>query len=472
MIAPGRVYRSDSDATHTPMFHQVEGLVIDRAIHLGHLKWTLETFLKAFFERDDVVLRMRPSYFPFTEPSAEVDVGWSMEKGRRVVGGSEGWMEVLGSGMVHPRVIANCGLDPDEWQGFAFGTGVDRLAMLKYGMDDLRAFFDGDMRWLKHYGFRALDVPTLSRREWAHEVHPVVAEGASRHRRSAREIADKLTAIGLEVEERRQPGRSAGAVQVAKVLTADKHPQADKLQVLTRRCRRRRRCRSCAARPMPAPGMLGVFGPPGAYVPGSDLTLKVAAIRGVEAHGMMCSVRELQLGDEHDGIIELAGDAPVGASFRRLMPGSTIRCSTSTSRPTGRTAWASTASPATSPRPGIGQFKPLGVPRDRGQLRAAGRRSRSRPDSGCSVFWRRAIRGVRNGPSPEWLQRRLKARRPAPDLGAGRHHQFLLDRPGAAAARLRHRQADGRHHRPPRPRRATSSSRSTARTMSRPADDA
>jgi phenylalanyl-tRNA synthetase alpha chain len=162
IIAPGRVYRSDSDATHTPMFHQVEGLVIDREIHLGHLKWTLETFLKAFFERDDIVLRMRPSYFPFTEPSAEVDVGWSMEKGRRVVGGCEGWMEVLGSGMVHPKVIANCGLDPDEWQGFAFGTGVDRLAMLKYGMDDLRAFFDGDLRWLKHYGFRALDVPTLS----------------------------------------------------------------------------------------------------------------------------------------------------------------------------------------------------------------------------------------------------------------------------------------------------------------------
>jgi len=162
LIAPGRVYRSDSDATHTPMFHQVEGLVIDKGITLGHLKWTLETFLKAFFERDDVVLRMRPSYFPFTEPSAEVDVGWSIEKGRRVVGGSEGWMEVLGSGMVHPRVVANMGLDPDEWQGFAFGCGIDRLAMLKYGMDDLRAFFDGDIRWLKHYGFRALDVPTLS----------------------------------------------------------------------------------------------------------------------------------------------------------------------------------------------------------------------------------------------------------------------------------------------------------------------
>ena len=162
VIAPGRVYRSDSDATHTPMFHQVEGLVIDKAIHLGHLKWTLETFLRAFFERDDIAIRMRPSYFPFTEPSAEVDVGWSMEKGRRVVGGQEGWMEVLGSGMVHPRVIAAAGLDPDEWQGFAFGTGIDRLAMLKYGMNDLRQFFDGDIRWLKHYGFSALAIPTLS----------------------------------------------------------------------------------------------------------------------------------------------------------------------------------------------------------------------------------------------------------------------------------------------------------------------
>ncbi len=162
IIAPGRVYRSDSDATHTPMFHQIEGLVIDKGIHLGHLKWTLETFLKAYFEREDVVLRLRPSYFPFTEPSVEVDVGYSVINGKRVIGGAEGWMEVLGSGMVHRKVIEACGLDPDVWQGFAFGTGVDRLAMLKYGMDDLRAFFDSDNRWLQHYGFNALDVPTLS----------------------------------------------------------------------------------------------------------------------------------------------------------------------------------------------------------------------------------------------------------------------------------------------------------------------
>jgi phenylalanyl-tRNA synthetase alpha chain len=167
VIAPGRVYRSDSDATHTPMFHQVEGLVIDRGIHLGHLKWTLETFLKAFFEREDIVLRLRPSYFPFTEPSVEVDVGFALEGGKRVLGGSgdapgHGWMELLGSGMVNRRVLEMGGLDPGEWQGFAFGVGVDRLAMLKYGMDDLRAFFDGDLRWLRHYGFSFLDQPTLS----------------------------------------------------------------------------------------------------------------------------------------------------------------------------------------------------------------------------------------------------------------------------------------------------------------------
>jgi phenylalanyl-tRNA synthetase alpha chain len=167
IIAPGRVYRSDSDATHTPMFHQIEGLVIDKGIHLGHLKWTLETLLGAFFERDDIVLRLRPSYFPFTEPSVEVDTGYSFVDGRRVVGGSgddpgHSWMELLGSGMVNRRVLEAGGLDPDEWQGFAFGVGVDRLAMLKYGMNDLRAFFDGDARWLAHYGFSALDVPTLS----------------------------------------------------------------------------------------------------------------------------------------------------------------------------------------------------------------------------------------------------------------------------------------------------------------------
>ncbi len=163
IIAPGRVYRADSDATHTPMFHQIEGLVIDRGTTLAQLRWTLETFIKAFFEVDDVALRFRPSYFPFAEPSVEVDVGYSSKTGKPAGAGDvDKWLEVLGSGMVHPRVIAACGLDPTEYQGFAFGTGVDRLAMLKYGMNDLRAFFDADLRWLRHHGFSAFDVPTLS----------------------------------------------------------------------------------------------------------------------------------------------------------------------------------------------------------------------------------------------------------------------------------------------------------------------
>ncbi|MCS6987390.1 MAG: phenylalanine--tRNA ligase subunit alpha [Sphingomonadaceae bacterium] len=162
IVAPGRVYRADSDATHTPMFHQVEGLVVDRDVHLGHLRWTLETFVKAFFEVEAVTLRFRPSFFPFTEPSVEVDVGCRREGGRLVIGGEGQWLEILGAGMVHPRVLANCGIDPERWQGFAFGCGIDRLAMLKYGMTDLRAFFDADLRWLAHFGFSALRAPSLA----------------------------------------------------------------------------------------------------------------------------------------------------------------------------------------------------------------------------------------------------------------------------------------------------------------------
>ena len=161
IVVPGRTYRSDSDQTHTPMFHQIEGLVIDRDIHMGHLKGTLEAFCQAFFEVDNVRFRFRPSYFPFTEPSAEVDIGCSYEGGKLRIGKGDDWLEILGCGMVNPRVLENCGLDASEWQGFAWGMGIDRIAMLKYGMPDLRAFFDADVRWIQHYGFRPLDLPTL-----------------------------------------------------------------------------------------------------------------------------------------------------------------------------------------------------------------------------------------------------------------------------------------------------------------------
>jgi phenylalanyl-tRNA synthetase alpha chain len=162
IIAPGRTYRSDSDATHTPMFHQVEGLVIDEGTHMGHLKGTLEAFVKAFFEVDNVTMRFRPSYFPFTEPSAEVDIKCSFKDGELHIGDGDDWLEILGCGMVNRKVIEHCGLDGDKYQGFAFGCGIDRLAMLKYGMTDLRAFFDNDMRWLKHYGFLPLDLPSIA----------------------------------------------------------------------------------------------------------------------------------------------------------------------------------------------------------------------------------------------------------------------------------------------------------------------
>ena len=162
VICPGRTYRSDSDQTHTPMFHQVEGLVIDKSSHLGHLKWILHEFCKAFFEVDNVNMRFRPSFFPFTEPSLEVDIQCRRDKNEIRFGEGEDWLEILGCGMVHPNVLKLCDLDPEVYQGFAWGMGIDRIAMLKYGMSDLRQLFDGDVRWLNHYGFRPLDVPTLA----------------------------------------------------------------------------------------------------------------------------------------------------------------------------------------------------------------------------------------------------------------------------------------------------------------------
>ena len=162
VIAPGRVYRMDMDQTHTPMFHQVEGLAIDHDISMAHLKWCLEEFCRAFFEVPSVELRFRASHFPFTEPSAEVDIRCSWAGGQLKIGEGDGWMEILGSGMVHPKVLAAAGVDPGAWQGFAFGMGIDRIAMLKYGIPDLRAFFESDLRWLRHYGFSALDMPDLA----------------------------------------------------------------------------------------------------------------------------------------------------------------------------------------------------------------------------------------------------------------------------------------------------------------------
>ncbi len=163
IIVPGRTFRCDHDATHSPMFHQVEGLVVDRTTHMGHLKGCLVEFCRAFFGLDDLPVRFRPSYFPFTEPSAEVDIGCSRKGGELKIGTGGDWLEILGSGMVHPQVLKNCGIDPAEYQGFAFGMGIERVAMLKYGIPDLRTFYELDLRWLRHYGFVPLDIPSLVR---------------------------------------------------------------------------------------------------------------------------------------------------------------------------------------------------------------------------------------------------------------------------------------------------------------------
>ena len=160
IIAPGRTYRCDYDLTHTPMFHQVEGLLIDRRTHMGHLKGCLIDFVRTFFERDDIPVRFRPSYFPFTEPSAEMDIGCKRTANELLIGEGDDWLEILGCGMVHPNVLRAVNVDPEVWQGFAFGMGIDRIAMLKYGIPDLRTFFEADLRWIRHYGFGAIDVPT------------------------------------------------------------------------------------------------------------------------------------------------------------------------------------------------------------------------------------------------------------------------------------------------------------------------
>ena len=315
VIIPGRTYRSDSDQTHTPMFHQVEGLVIDEDSHLGHLNWMLEEFCKAFFEVDQVQMRFRPSYFPFTEPSIEVDIRCKRDKGEVRFGEGDDWLEILGCGMVHPNVMRNCGLDPDEYQGFAWGMGIDRIAMLKYGMPDLRAFFDADVRWLNHYGFRPLDIPTLAGgvscvkftlawlKEHLDTDEPLTA------------IVDRLTMIGLEVEHVDDRGKALAPFTIARVVSAEQHPNADRLRVCMVDTGAGDPVQVVCGAPNARTGMTGVFVPPGAFIPGKSMTLGIGKIRGVESRGMLVSECELQLSDDHEGIIDLPADAPVGASY-------------------------------------------------------------------------------------------------------------------------------------------------------------
>ncbi len=264
IIVPGRTFRCDHDATHSPMFHQVEGLVIDRTTHMGHLKGCLIEFCRAFFGVDDLPVRFRPSYFPFTEPSAEVDIGCSREGGGLKIGAGGDWLEILGSGMVHPKVLANCGIDPSEYQGFAFGMGIERVAMLKYGIPDLRTFYDFDLRWLRHYGFLPLDIPSLVRGPlpgcsgmkttlaWLKTHLDTDAPPAA--------IVERLIMLGHDVEAVENRAAGLEPFTVASVVSAERHPNADRLRVCVVDTGKEQVQVVCGA-PNARAGMKGVFAP-------------------------------------------------------------------------------------------------------------------------------------------------------------------------------------------------------------------
>ena len=268
IIVPGRTFRADHDATHSPMFHQVEGLVIDRTTHMGHLKGCLIEFCRAFFDVDDLPVRFRPSYFPFTEPSAEVDIGCSRKGGELKIGAGGDWLEILGCGMVHPQVLANCGIDPAEYQGFAFGMGIERVAMLKYGIPDLRTFYDSDLRWLRHYGFLPLDIPSPVRgRRWRMKTTLSWLKSASRHRRAG---GGDRRAAGHARPRRR--GRRGPRRRARPALSSPASSRPSRTRMPTG-------CGSASSMPATgevqvvcgAPnartGMKGVFGPAGVRIP-------------------------------------------------------------------------------------------------------------------------------------------------------------------------------------------------------------
>ena len=256
------------------MFHQVEGLVIDKGSHLGHLKWILEEFCKAFFEVDNVKMRFRPSFFPFTEPSLEVDIQCRRDKGEIRFGEGEDWLEILGCGMVHPNVLRNCGLDPDEYQGFAWGMGIDRIAMLKYGMPDLRAVLRGRRALALALRLPPARLPDAGGRAELDEIHPLLAaRSISTPTRRSSKIVDKLTMIGLEVESVEDKAKALAPFTIARVISAEQHPNADRLRVCMVDTGDGEPVQVVCGAPNARTGMIGVFSPPGTYIPGKDITL-------------------------------------------------------------------------------------------------------------------------------------------------------------------------------------------------------
>ncbi len=343
---------------------------------MGHLKGCLIEFCRAFFDLDDLPVRFRPSYFPFTEPSAEVDIGCSRDGGGLKIGAGGDWLEILGCGMVHPKVLKNCNIDPGVYQGFAFGMGIERIAMLKYGIPDLRTFYESDLRWLRHYGFLPLDVPSLAggapmktTLAWL-KTH---LETSS----SLDEIVGTLAMRGLEVESVEDRAKNLAPFLVARVLSAEPHPNADKLQLCLVDTGAREACRWCAARPMRAPACWACSRRPGSVIPRNGMVLKASTIRGVTSNGMLCSGYELGLSEDKEGIIEL----PDGAGSRRqFRPGGGAR--RSGARRQGH------AQPRRLPgrarhrprsrRLGLGQAQALGRDAGAGQIRLPDRGSSGR----------------------------------------------------------------------------------------------
>ena len=438
IIVPGRTFRADHDATHSPMFHQVEGLVVDRTTHMGHLKGCLIEFCRAFFGVDDLPVRFRPSYFPFTEPSAEVDIGCSRQGGELKIGAGGDWLEILGSGMVHPKVLANCGVDPAEYQGFAFGMGIERVAMLKYGIPDLRTFYDCDLRWLRHYGFVPLDIPSPVRGRAVHEVHAVLAQEPSRHRgpgrrhrraagharprcrggggplRRARGLCRRPRRQGRAAPERRSPaglrrrcraGRGAGGVRRAE--RAHRHEG---------RVRPGR-----GAHPEDRRGADRKHDPRRRLPGHADVGGRTGAGRGPCRHHRIAGRRAGRHALRRAARPRRPGDRPEGDAEPRRLPRRARH------RPRPRGGRGGTAEAARHD-PGRGTL-PLA---DRDPYRGP---------TACPLFLGRHIRGLRNGPSPRWLQGPAGGDRAPADLDLGRHHQFPDLRPEPAAARLRRRQA-------------------------------
>ncbi len=411
IIVPGRTFRCDSDMTHTPMFHQVEGLVIDEATHMGHLKGCLIDFCRAYFEVDDLPVRFRPSYFPFTEPSAEVDIGCSRKGGELKIGAGDDWLEILGCGMVHPNVLRMCGIDPARYQGFAFGMG-DRA----HRHAEIRHPGSAHLLRCRSALAQALRLPAARCAEHDRRARAMkfTLSWLKDHLETAATvdgIAAALTRTGLEVESVEDRAKSLAAFVVGYVTKAEQHPNADRLRVCHVDIGKGAPIQVVCGAPNARTGMKGVFAPAGTHIPGTGVDLKKGVIRGVDSNGMLCSEREMGMSQEHEGIIDLPGDAPIGQPFATLMglDDPVIEIAITPNRPEASACAASRATwrRRASARSSRGPTKPKCPAASR--ARSPGAAISRRFESACPFVVGRYFRGVTNGPSPDWLQRRLKA---------------------------------------------------------------